>query len=244
MTCVPCIERLEIHVTYRCNLRCAHCHNLVGAAPCNEDMTLDCLKGMLDESVALKYQWKWLVLHGGEPTMHPEFRTICQMLAHYKQIANPDVELKLTTNGHGPHNDDAVKVATEYGFEIYNSKKDGSTPFVSYHAAVLSSPTDTGEPFTEGCYQSSECGICFTPRGFYECSPAGAAWRVLGYKPLCKSVRDITVEKMAEGFQKHCRHCGYARTGTRDWKMAPETPISLTWAVALEEYQQRMSKET
>jgi hypothetical protein len=245
MSCIPRIRALEIHITYRCNLRCAHCHNLAGPAPSNEDMPLAFLQKMLDDSAEIKYPWEWLVLHGGEPCLHPEFEKVCAALKLYKDTHNPAVNLKCTTNGYGPHNAEAMKLAVSYGLEICDSKKTGETPNIAYHAAVLSSPTDCGDPFSLGCYQSSECGICFTPRGFYECSPAGAAWRVMGYEPMCKHVSELTEERLAEGFKVHCKHCGYARgSGGRDWTIAPESPISKTWADAIAAYNHRLIEGT
>lgn len=233
---VPRIHSCELHVTYRCNLRCSHCHNLISAAPCNEDMPVSWLYKMLNDSVHLKYPWEWLVIHGGEPTLHPDFTEICKMLAHYKQIANPSVELKLSTNGVGDAVMDGIKTAKEYGIEIYNSDK-GVPDYKPPHAAVLSSPMDCGEHYNEGCYQSSECGICYTPRGFYECSPAGAAWRLFHYEPVCVDLKDVTAEKMAEAFKEHCRHCGYARNeGKREWVMNSDAPITATWQKAIDEY--------
>ena len=237
MRIIPHTGSLEIHITYRCNLHCAHCHNLVGPAPSNEDMPLSWLAKMLFDSLQLKHQWGWLVLHGGEPCLHPQAEEVYRMLAHYKKTANSSVMLKITTNGHGPHNKAAMELAASYGFDICDSKKTGIA-LVDWHSAVLSSPKDCGEQWYEGCYQSSECGICYTNRGFYECSPAGAAWRVMGYPPLCTELKDVTPELLAEGFKVHCQHCGYARFPDRNFSHNPDAPMSKTWIEAIEKYNQ------
>lgn len=236
MSCVPRIYALEIHITYRCNLRCSHCHNLVSQAPSREDMTLEHLSKLLDDSIKLKYPWEWLVLHGGEPCLHPQFQTVCSMLRDYKKDHNPTVNLKCTTNGYGPGNEESMKIVTEYGIEVCSSNKNGVTGDIVYHTPYCSSPTDTGEPFNLGCFQSSECGICYTMRGFYECSPAGAAWRVMGYPPLVIELKDLTAEKLAEGFNVHCKHCGYARCVDRNFIQNPTAPMSETWIKALAQY--------
>lgn len=236
---VPRVTALEIHVTYRCTLRCPQCANCVSIAPCNEDMSIEWLLKVIHESIALNYPWEWLVLHGGEPCLHPKIETIYLLLQAYKIRWNMKVNLKITTNGYGEANKAAMELAAAYGFEICDSHKDGTPEGYKYHAAMFNSPDDNGEPWSLGCFQSSECGICYTPRGFYECSPAGAAWRVMGYEPLCVDLKDLTAERLAEGFKRHCRHCGYSRITPRDgrdWKFDPDAPISKTWREAIEKY--------
>lgn len=243
---IPRVKALEIHVTYRCNLRCAHCHNLVSTAPSNEDMSIEWLLKLVHESAALTYPWEWLVLHGGEPRLHPKIETIYLILQAYKSRWNPAVNLKITTNGYGPDNKAAMELAASYGFEVCDSKKTGDK-LVPYHHSVLSSPSDCGEEWNLGCYQSSECGICYTPRGYYECSPAGSAWRVMGYEPMCVDLKDLSAERLAEGFKQHCKHCGYARKRDRDgrdWEQNPAAPMTRTWLDALAQYSYRMVDET
>lgn len=234
---VPKVRSLEIHVTYRCTLRCPHCANCVSIAPCNEDMSIEWLMKLLVDSAALNYPWENLVLHGGEPCLHPHIETVYLMLQAYKSRWNTAVNLKITTNGYGPANPDAMKLAAAYGFEICDSHKDGTPQGYHYHTAIFNSPADNGEDWNEGCFQSSECGIAYTPRGFYECSPAGAAWRVMGYEPLCVDLKDLTPARLAEGFKVHCQHCGYARRvghDGRDFVQDTSPPISKTWQAAID----------
>lgn len=240
MSHIPRIRAVEIHITYKCNLRCSHCHNLASVAPSNEEMTFDDIRNFVEESTQLSYPWEWIVLHGGEPSLHSDLDRICRLLQSYKLTVNPGVNLKITTNGFGDGNREKVAIAERHGFEIHDSKKDGSLIDVQHHTQVLSSPTDLGEEFNLGCFQSSECGICLTKRGYYECSPAGAAWRLMRYEPMATRLADVTEERLAEGFKIHCKHCGYARFKDRNFTFNPTAPISPTWANAIRDYTARL----
>jgi hypothetical protein len=201
-------------------------------------MAPEFVQALVDDSVALDYPWKAIVLHGGEPALHPRFAEICFILSDYRKTHRPELVLKCCTNGCGAALDENRKLAAALGFEISDSHKTGE-PLVHYHTPYCSSPADCGEPFYLGCFQTSQCGICLTPRGFYECSPAGAAWRVMGYEPICTSLKDVTPERLAEGFKAHCKHCGYARYKDRNWTHNPGAPMTKTWIDALARYNSR-----
>ena len=243
----PNLKSLEIHITYRCNLRCYHCSNLITQAPSNETMTLAHFDELLADSVRLNWQWGRLILHGGEPTMHPQFEEICQRLADYKAKHNPNVELFVCTNGYGEKVKSQMVIASSLGVVPSDSKKSG-VPDVHYHIAFSVSAIDEGKDYMLGCFQSSLCGIAYTNQGFYECSPAGAAWRVFGHKPMAKRLEDVTEEVLAAGYAEHCKHCGYARVDNpanvesmADLKQCQQSanagmPMSKTWQEACDAY--------
>jgi hypothetical protein len=234
-THIPNIRRLEIHITYRCNLRCTHCSNNISQAPSQEIMPAERIENLLNESARLNWLWDWLVLHGGEPTLHPEFERICALLADYKKRSNPAVNLFVCTNGHGEFVRKQLAVTQQYGITNCNSDKNGS-PLIVYHVPLSVSPEDCGEDYYLGCFQTSRCGISYTNSGFYECSPAGASERLFGYPPLVAELKDLTAEKLAEGFKVHCKHCGYSRLQLIPH---PDAPMSKTWLEAIERYKNR-----
>jgi hypothetical protein len=221
-------------------------------------MKVETIRAMLEESARLNWPWERLVLHGGESALHPQFDELCQALQHYQRHQNPSVKNYLCTSGWSKKIQDQMKVAEARGIIIANSRKDGSD-FPPSHIPLSVSPVDLGEDYHLGCFQSSDCGIAFTNQGFYECSPAAAAYRVFGYEPMVKELKDLTAEKLAEGFAKHCSTCGYARIfKLRGNKEAPEgsaerslfyadlnaqanphAPLSETWRKATEAYKAR-----
>lgn len=210
---VPTLKSLEIHCTYRCNLRCAHCSNLIQQAPSLETMTGDRIQEILDESTGLGWPWERMVLHGGEPTLHPLFEDVCRRMAEYRDRSNPSCKVYLCTNGYGNRVSQGIQIAKKYGIIEANSNKGQykEPNFPDSHIPLSVSPIDLGEDYHLGCFQSSQCGIAVTNQGYYECSPAAAAHRVFGYDPIATRLADLTVEKLIAGFAKHCGHCGYAR---------------------------------
>ncbi len=244
---LPNIRHLEIHITYRCNLRCNHCSNLITQAPSNETMTIAKLQEMLDDSARLNWPWEWLVLHGGEPTMHPQFEDVCAALRTYKHQHNRDVSLFVCTNGHGDRVREQMRVAARYGVKPESSGK-VADPNVSYHVPFSVAAIDTGEDYMLGCFQSSKCGISYTNQGYYECSPAASAFRVFGYEPMAKRLDDVTVDALKAGYALHCARCGYARVEDpgrmvthKDVKGPQQAanvtrPMSETWKTATDAY--------
>lgn len=234
---LPNIRRLELHITYRCNLKCTHCHNLIAQAPSNETMPFPMIAWLMDESIRANHKWEWLVLHGGEPTLHPQFDDICRGLASYRDKYNPEVKLFLVTNGFAESSKRGQEVARACGIQVENTEKDGN-PLVLHHIPYCDSPTDRGEPFSLGCHQTSKCGLGFNGRGFFCCSPLAAASRLFGYHPQARMLKDVTVENMQKGFLLHCHHCGYARGDgeVRSIMPDPRAPMTKTWLDAIARY--------
>lgn len=68
---LPSLRYLELQITKRCNLRCRHC--FVGPAQ-PVDLTFEKIKRILKEFEAL--QGLRVLITGGEPLLHPEFKKI------------------------------------------------------------------------------------------------------------------------------------------------------------------------
>lgn len=228
------LKRLIIHITYRCNLACNHCFSLVHQAPDEHDMPLETIMRLIVELASNDYKCERIILHGGEPTLHPRFKMICALLHGHKQLSDPTVDLILTTNGHGDIVQQGIRVAEQYGFRIENSFKTGR-PDWDYHFPFCSSPVDTGEARKLGCYQPGECGICYNQLGFFECTPAASMARVFGFDAPVKSMKELTEENLSKGFVTHCLHCGLSRCNL---KTNPNAPMSKTWKESLERYNQ------
>ena len=233
------MDWLVIHITYRCNGRCPNCSNLCAQAPSREDIPLEQLKQFLAESVELNYPWKRLYFQGGECSLYPQIDEACRIFAEYKEKHNKEVELWFCTNGTAVFTHKKIKMAEQFGFIIENSNKTMNVlkgidliPYIPMNEA----PIDVGEPWTEGCFQSSECGIAMTRDGYWECAPAASSARVFHYKPLATSLKELTVEKLQCGFKEHCKNCGFAMPNRR---RVLEQTTTATWAKALADYKNR-----
>lgn len=235
MTYDPNIYFLEIAVTYVCNVRCANCCTLSTQAKTtrSEDISLDQIKKFLAESVAAGHLWKWIKLHGGEPTIHPQFIEICQVLAEYRDEHNPGVRLSVCSNGSNP---EKVDQALKLGFDPQVSVKiginrDASGNMIPY-IPVNESPKDIGRIAPSGCYIASDCGIALNNSGFWPCAPCAGAARVFEYEAPVKHVADLTVDRLKQLYT-HCDHCGFALT---DRPRSTTQVTSKTWEEKLASY--------
>lgn len=93
---------LIIEVTDHCNLRCPTCYAASGPERVTH-RSLAQIEAMLDRAVANEGQPAVLQLSGGEPTLHPEFFQIIEMVR-----TRPIQHLLLNTNG--------VRIATDPDF--------------------------------------------------------------------------------------------------------------------------------
>jgi len=85
----PSLRYLELHVTHRCNLRCAHCY--IGDPGAVSDMSVDEAVGItraFSEMGGLR-----LLISGGEPLMHKNLKD------YLRQISTYPVRRVLFTNG-------------------------------------------------------------------------------------------------------------------------------------------------
>jgi hypothetical protein len=223
------MRHLELTLTYRCDLPCPNCSNLCTQAPVDHDeLTLAQVGEFLDQSAACSYPWEWIVVQGGEPALHPAFLATCVIISEYRKRHNPAVELFCTSNGRHPL---LLDEAERLGFrKEVNAKKHGHW---RAYIPVNESPTDLGREWTLGCFQTSRCGICLNGRGWWPCSPMGAAARVFGYAPNRLRVRDLTEEFMVHQMRRHCHECGFAMPERRRVK---EQTSSLTWRHVLGAY--------
>ena len=95
------MNKIEIHITEKCNGKCFNCSNLAGIAPSITELKIEDIIRFIDESIELNYIWDSIVLHGGEPTLHPDIDEICKLFHMYKIKYAPSTKLLIATNGYG-----------------------------------------------------------------------------------------------------------------------------------------------
>lgn len=235
----PNLKKIELCLTYRCNVKCANCSNLCTQAPTDGtmDLTVKDVEAFIEQSVAANHQWDLITLHGGEPLLNNSIVPICALLKRYHDIYNHSVRISLLSNGSTQSIVSRVRrMCSEFGMEpgvsekVKSNRRGDGTPIP--YVPVNISPEDAGIPWTRGCFQTTDCGICLNYAGYWPCSPMAAAARVFGYQPMAKSVQELTEDVLAAGFDIHCRYCGFA--GALDRVIEQKT--STTWKKAIEKY--------
>jgi hypothetical protein len=238
-------ERIEIDLTYDCNLRCASCNRSCTQAPSKERMTVAQIEKFVKESIDKDIRWKLVSLLGGEPTLHPDILTILSILLDYKKKYSPDMMLRVETNGTG----DFVKnVLTKLPPEIVilNSNKG---PMGYLHTTFNVAPIDTIlyklSDFSNGCYIIKYCGTGLTRYGYYCCAIAGSIDRVFGFDMGRKTLPGKD-DSMVDQLNKFCRLCGHFKVNEKyreiNFKINEKNSkiiLSPTWKKAYKEYERR-----
>ena len=239
-TWTPNLKKVELCLTYRCNVHCANCSNLCTQAPMDRggDLFPAEVAEFIGGSVRAEHRWELITLHGGEPVLNKDIVRICEMLEEYRNIHNPSVVISFLTNGSTPKIlSDVADLCKNYRFEmgvsekVESNKRGDGTPIP--YVPVNESPVDLGLEYDDGCFQTQDCGICYNYQGYWPCSPMAAAARVFGLETLIHTAGKLTVEGLREMLNLHCHRCGFAMPSRR--RVVEQTSTD-TWTKAFEAY--------
>jgi hypothetical protein len=204
-------------------------------------MTMAQIQAFLDESVTRGKKWKRLSILGGEPTLHPEFAAIMELIVAYRDRHWPNAMVQLTTNGYG----DVVlaKLAqVPASVKVINTAKTGDVQpeFDTFNVAPADLPSYAATDFANGCSVLKECGMGLTPFGYYPCAIMGGIDRIFGFGKGRTSLPDDS-DDMLEEVRQFCRLCGH-------FKFEPNPPLdgpelSATWEAAYRNADPRRVRE-
>ena len=236
----PNMNWLELDITYVCEMNCVNCNRMTGIAPGRpeENMTVDQVDKLIEDSIWLQYPWKEWFLVGGEPTTHPDLDAIIRRIGEYRSAHNPELQLTLATHGFGEQTKKRLsELSVAFPFlQVLNSHKQG--PNQPDFFAPCVAPIDIDLQWAnnhryEGCSVSGHCGISLNYRGFYPCAIAGAIDRIFGLNQAIVNLADVSEAMMIEKYQSFCWLCGYYRPIREN----SCTVLSTTWRDTLDRYQ-------
>jgi sulfatase maturation enzyme AslB (radical SAM superfamily) len=222
-------DLIEIDITWACNLRCFNCNRSCEQAPTGEGMTLDQIERFVAESVEAGVEWRRIRVLGGEPTLHPQFLEILEVLRAYRDQHSTGTRIEVTTNGHG----DKVRAAIERipsDVCVENTMKDTvEQPFQSFNIAPGDLPAYENADFANGCAVTKVCGVGLTPYGYYPCAVAGGIDRIVGLG-MARRTLPIETDDMVDQLDAFCRRCGSFK---REHETPVERPVSsASWDAA------------
>jgi hypothetical protein len=232
-------RRIEIDLTYACNLSCANCNRSVPQAPGAERMTPARIAMFIEESVRAGTRWERIRLLGGEPTLHPDFFEMLDQLRAYRDEQSPETRIEVTSNGFGPKVA-AVLARIPSDVRINASEKDEQggeqQAFASFNVAPRDLPAYAASDFTNGCRIASECGMGLGTTGYYPCAVAAGIDRVLGLdagRPALPAGED----GMRDQMRLFCSWCGHFK---RDLETGmPGQQTSESWQAAYAAFAER-----
>jgi hypothetical protein len=234
----PSIDSLQLDLTSFCNLNCPNCDRSIRQAPCEEYMSLEQIKKFVDESIELKKRWKAIHILGGEPTLHPQFFEVLDVLKCYKD-PNHDCFIEVWTNGYGSRVNGILSKLPSW-IKIVNSKKDPKIipKFSSYNVAPIDLEEYKHNNFARGCWITEICGISLTRYGYYACGAGAAVDRVFGFDIGIKKLSEVKKTVLRNQMKLLCRYCGHYKTSsfidTSDF--ISEEKMSVSWVNAYKKY--------
>ena len=238
-------NKIELEITTECSMRCYHCDRSCRQAPSYENMSLDQIKYFIDESIKTNKKWPFIVLIGGEPTLHPYIYEICDLFINYKLKHSPNTKITISTNGVGAKTKEVLKNLPEI-IHKENSNKDSisNTHFYTFNVAPvdIEKYSDPTIDFSKGCKTASTAGAALTRYGYYPCGAAASIDRVLGLDIGIKDFNDITEKAFRTQLSLLCRYCGIFKS-LEDETYGLED-ISPTWQKIYDKYAQQKPELT
>jgi len=235
-------NQIEIDITYRCNLSCANCNRSIARAPENLDISIDTIAEFVQVSLQKKIHWRRIRVLGGEPTLHPQFMEIIDLLRSYRDNGFL-CSIEVVTNGYGSFVNRKLKELPD-DFWIENSRKEtGYQPgFRPFSMAPVDDPDYSQACFKNGCEIISVCGMGLTPLGYYPCALAGGIDRIRGQHGGRSNLPDSD-DDMEDILEWACRLCGRFKDGHHIPKeLVPLLQIELispSWERLYREWDQR-----
>lgn len=232
-------RKIELDITWLCNLTCFDCNRCCGEAPTTEHMSLEQIDRFIAESIERNYEWTIIRLMGGEPTLHPQFLEVIDKFVAYQRSfpKHKAPRIFVFTNGFSKKSQKLVAQLPPE-IEVVDTEKERGT--VQHFGSFYVAPTDvrdtTGEDFTLACSQATSCGMGLTPYGYYHCPVAGSIDRVFGGDKGVKTLPDLD-DDMFDMAEDMCSKCGFYDMDDGDIFVSQENlepltsdaPVSKSW---------------
>jgi hypothetical protein len=227
----------EVHLTYRCNLRCIGCNRLSYLPPTTPDMTLADFQSFVDQCRGLG--WSPIVyLMGGEPTLHDDLAAFCRLAAEL----SPG-RVTIISNAYGVRAQTILAEIEATGLASVSTiaqKRDGSVlhKIRGYHLAPKDEGLSRAPCYTHAGRKTTGCGISVDAVGYTVCAPGGAMDSVLGLGLRTSRLADLFDKRFAaEQTRKLCEVCGahknYNPQRFRGMKVLHGVAMSPTWSRAV-----------
>lgn len=221
---------VEVDITYACNLKCFNCNRSCEQDPTGDRMSIEQMSHFLEESRERGIQWRRIRLVGGEPTSHPQFLEIVNLVLEYRDRFSPKTRIQVTTNGHGERANKMLALLPP-GIDVNNTAKvtNVQREFDTFNVAPIDVEDYDRADFSNGCWITQRCGIGVTPYGYYPCAVAGAIDRTFGFN-LGRKTLPERHDDMKKELRTFCALCGHFKLPTREVLNGPV--MSPTWAQA------------
>jgi hypothetical protein len=199
-------------------------------------MSLGQIRQFLEESKKRQIRWKRIGLLGGEPTCHPHFLEVVDLVVQYRDEFSPETQIRVVTNGYSER---AMRLISQLPANVHvkNSAKCAreQPSFYTFNVAPIDIRDCRRVDFSNACADTQICGIGVTPYGYYPCGVAGAIDRTFGFD-LGRKVLPESNDDMTRELRTFCALCGSFKTHSAERQDGSlDGPVmSGTWAEAYE----------
>jgi hypothetical protein len=206
--------RVGIDITYVCDLHCYNCNRSCTQDPTTDHMSLGQIGYFLEESRQRNIRWELIGLLGGEPTCHPEFLQVVDLVRRYRDEFSPKTEIRVVTNGHSQRTKELLARLPPDILVIDSDKHDrDQSGFFTFNVAPVDVPGYEKADFFNACPVLHLCGMGVTPYGYYPCGVAGAIDRTFGFD-LGRTTIPAEYDDMKEEIRNFCALCGRFKAHT------------------------------
>ena len=239
----PSRTRLSIDLTYSCNLKCPSCCRSCSQAPADEFISVSQVEKFIKESLKLNKKWERIDLIGGEPTLHPQFMEIFNLLYGYKMEHARETAIRLRSNMATAEykaikdklpGDVVVKYQPKTA-EFFNRN------YYAFNVAPADLPMMGRMALENGCLITAKCGIGLNKYGFYICGNGASIDRIFGFNVGRKKIPSVK-DDMRDQMSLLCRYCGAFHRCFEMMNMGRpynKFAISSSWKVAYGKYAQK-----
>jgi len=243
-TYIPNLKKIELDITYICNLTCTGCSRSSAQAPSSMHMPIEHIHRFLEETNRKEIRWESLHILGGEPTLHPNFVEIVLTLDEWFQKHSPETDLKVITNGVSKltrSNLEKIPERWHYDNSYKIDFQRATSHFEPFNLAPIDLKDWESEDFTKGCYITGDSGIGLTPYGYFHCAIAGGIERIMNLGHGLESMPDHPWD-MLEMMEDYCKNCGHFLSDTfvervdRDGSLPPPDTVSESWELAYNQW--------
>lgn len=207
------INRVELDITYSCNLHCKGCNRSCGQMPTDECMEVEDVWNFIAQSIRNGRKYTLINVLGGEPTLHSHFLEIVSILqSEYVDAFSPETIIQITSNRLSDYSRRMCAEAKCFrSVQIDENSSKNSTEvdyFTPFNDAPIDDPNYHDADFSRGCWVATHCGIGVNKRGYYACAVCGGIDRILGQDHAIKDLRDATQDNFQRQKALFCRYCG------------------------------------
>lgn len=211
---IPNKNNIEIDILYKCNLKCESCNRSSAQVDSEDYISIKQINNFIIESINLNKKWNLINILGGEPTLHPQFLDIINLILYdYIDIYSKSTTLQITSNGYSANTKNILSKLPSHNNLYIDEKSFKASNKIDYFTPFNNAPIDqkkyqNSHDFSAGCWVVSYCGINLNKNGYYPCSIIGSIDRLFNASKGQKELSRISVKNQKELMNEYCRYCG------------------------------------